>query len=216
VRTRLTGIAAGLGDDEASAPVPALPLWTVRDTYAHLAGVCTEVLDGRLSTYATDEDTARQVAERAGRGVTELCEEWAKRAPQLEEHLAGPHGYRFNLMVIDAWNHEQDVLGALGRPQLREDATTGSVAAMLTDKFARGWRKAGLGPAVRLVSPGVDAVVGVGEPVATLRTTDFELVRMLSGRRTLDEMAALDWSGDPAEVLERLHLFATPAQSLGE
>lgn len=216
VRARMTEFAAGLSDEQAATPVPALPLWSVRDTYAHLAGVCAEVLDGTLTGRATDADTARQVADRADRGLARLCEEWAERAPQLEEQLAGPYGYRYNLMVFDAWNHEQDVAGALGTPQFREDPTTSLVAAMLTDMFARGWRKAGLSPAVRLVSPAADTVIGVGEPIATVRASDFELIRMLSGRRTLSEMAALAWTGDPAPVLDRLHLFTPPEKELGE
>jgi hypothetical protein len=39
---------------------------------------------------------------------------------------------------------------------------------------------------------------------------------MLSGRRTLAEMAAMPWTGDDTEVLDRLHLFAPPAEGLGE
>ncbi|HTJ70980.1 MAG TPA: maleylpyruvate isomerase family mycothiol-dependent enzyme [Actinospica sp.] len=216
VRTRMIDFAGELSPEQASKPVPALPLWTVKDTYAHLAGVCAEVLDGALTGFATDDDTARQVADRADRSLADLCEEWAERSPEMEELLAGQYGYRYNLMSFDAWNHEQDIFGGLGLPQVREDATTQVVAELLTDRFARGWRKAELSPAVHLVAPSVDTVIGVGEPVAALRTDDFELVRMLSGRRTLSEMAALDWTGDPAGVLDRLHLFTLPAKELGE
>jgi uncharacterized protein (TIGR03083 family) len=208
--------ADGLSGDQLATRVPALPAWTVRDTYAHLAGVCAEVVDGTLTGRATDEDTARQVADRADRAVPELCAEWTERGPELEQLLAGEKGYRYNLMVFDAWNHEQDVLGALSLPQYRGCPTTPLVAATLTDLFIRFWRKAELSPAVRLVTPTGDWVMGVGEPVATLRTNDFDLVRMLSGRRTLNEMAALDWTGEPGEVLDRLHLFTPPAKELGE
>ena len=216
VRTRMTEFAAGITDEQAAKPVPALPAWTVRDTYAHLAGVCAEVLDGVLTGRATDDDTARQVADRADRGLGELCEEWTRRGPELEERLAGEKGYRYNLMLFDAWNHEQDVRGALGLPQFRICPTTPVVSAMITDMFARGWRKAELKPAVRIVTPTEDSVVGVGEPIATLHTNEFDLVRMLSGRRTRGEMAAMGWTGDPAEALDRLHLFTPPAKELGE
>jgi Mycothiol maleylpyruvate isomerase N-terminal domain len=216
VRTRMIEFAGGLSGDQPGTPVPALPAWTVQDTYAHLAGVCAEVLDGRLTGRATDEDTARQVADRAGRALPELCAEWAQRGLELEQRLAGEKGYRYNLMVIDVWNHEQDVLGALGLPQYRACPTTPLVAATLTDLLIRFWRKAELSPAVRLATPSGEWVLGVGEPIATLRTNDFELVRMLSGRRTLSEMAALDWIGDPGEVLDRLHMFTPPAKGLGE
>ena len=216
VRTRMIEFAAGLTEEQAATTVPALPAWTVRDAYGHLAGVCTEVVDRVLVGRATDEDTARQVADRADRSLAQVCEEWTARAPEMEAMLAGEKGYRYNLMAFDAWNHEQDVLGALGLPQFRECPTTPAIAAMLTDLYARGWRKAELKPAVHLVTPTDDTVIGVGEPIATLNTNEFDLVRMLSGRRTLEEMAALGWTGDPSEVLDRLHLFTPPAKALGE
>jgi uncharacterized protein (TIGR03083 family) len=216
VRARMIELAGGLSEEQLTTPVPACPAWTVRETYAHLAGLCTEVLDGAQAGRATDADTARQVAERAGRGIARLCAEWAERGPEMDARLAGEKGYRYNLMAFDVWNHEQDVRNALGIPQARKDQTTEVVSAMITDMFARGWRKARLAPAVRLVTPTDDAVVGVGEPVATLETSEFDLVRMLSGRRTHEEMAAMGWIGEPADLIERLHLFTPPVQALGE
>jgi len=217
VRTRMIEFAAGLSAEEAAAPVPALPAWTVRDTYAHLAGLCADVLDGLIAGPATDEDTAREVAQREGRGLAELCEEWAEHAPRLDELIAGPKGYRYHLLVQDAWHHEQDVLGAFGLPQAREDATTTVVAAAVMDVYVRAWRKLELGPAVRITTPTGDWTLGVGESGAALRATDFDLVRMLIGRRTLSEMRAMGWTGDPGEaLLDRLHYFEPPVKELGE
>lgn len=216
VRERMTGLARTLTEEQASTPVPALPAWTVRDTFAHLAGVCVEVIDGSLTGRATDEDTARQVEQRAGRSLSELCDEWAETGPRIEGLLAGPKGYRYHLMVEDVWHHEQDVLAALGLPQRRIDETTSVTCAILVDMYARAWAKYALGPAVRLSSPAGDRVIGVGEPVAALETTDFELARLLIGRRTLQEIRAAGWTGDPTAVLDRLHFFDVPAAALGE
>jgi len=216
VRTRMIEFAEGLTGEQAATPVPALPAWTVRDTYAHLAGLCAEVLDGTISGPATDEDTARHVAARADRGLAELCEEWAGPAPRMDALISGPKGYRYNLLVQDAWQHEQDVLGAFRLPQLREDATTITVATTVMDMYVRSWRKFELSPAVRITTPTGEWVPGVGEPVASLRTNDFDLVRMLIGRRTLSEMRAMGWTGDPGEALDRLHFFTPPVKELGE
>lgn len=214
----MTDLAAGLSEQQAGTPVPALPAWTVRDTYAHLAGVCREVLEGALATRATDEDTARQVEARAGRGLAELCAEWDEVGPGIEEHLAGAKGYRYHLMVQDAWNHEQDVLGALGLGQERTDETAAATSALLVEMYARGWAKFEVTPALRLRTPTLDRVIGVGEPAATLDTTDFELVRILIGRRTAEEMRGSGWTGAElsAEVISRLHYFPVPEKSLGE
>jgi uncharacterized protein (TIGR03083 family) len=216
VRARMGELAATLSEEQAGGPVPALPAWNVLDTYAHLAGLCSEVVDGVVAGPASDDDTARQVSDREGRGLAEVCREWAARSGEIDPLIAGPKGYRYHLLVQDAWNHEQDVLGALGLPQAREDATTRVVATAFMDVYERSWRKFEFSPAVRVVTPSGDWTIGVGEPIATLETNDFDLVRMLIGRRTLDEMAAMGWTGDPGPVLDRLHFFTPPVRSLGE
>lgn len=216
VRARLIKLASELTADQLRTPVPALPLWSIQDTYAHLAGVSAEVVDGTLTGRATDEDTARQVAQRAGRTIAENCAEWDVTGPQIEELLSGPKGYRYNLMMQDAWNHEQDMLAALGRPLMRQDSTTTLTAAVLTDMFERAWRKGEVSPSVQIKTESAEWVLGVGEPTVSLETVDFELIRMLIGRRTLDEMKSTNWTGDPSAVLDLLHYFPVPAASLGE
>jgi uncharacterized protein (TIGR03083 family) len=216
VRARMIELAATLSEEQAATPVPALPAWTVRDTYAHLAGLCAEVLDGVVAGPATDEDTAREVSDRSGRTFAEVCTEWAARAPEIDALTAAPKGYRYNLLVQDAWHHEQDVLGALGLPQMRYCPTTPTIAATTMDRYARAWQKFELSPAVRIETPNGAWEIGVGEPAAALRTNDFDLVRMLIGRRTLDEMRKMDWTGDPGEALDRLHFLPNPVATLGE
>jgi hypothetical protein len=43
-RERLLALGAELGAADAARPVPACPDWTVKDLYAHLAGVAADVL----------------------------------------------------------------------------------------------------------------------------------------------------------------------------
>ena len=216
VRARMIELAATLDEEQANTPVPALPAWTVRDTYAHLAGLCAEVVDRVVVGPATDDDTAREVADRKGRGLAELCEEWAARGPEADALISAPKGYRYNLLVQDAWHHEQDVLGALHLPQMRACPTTPTVAATTMDRYVRAWQKFELSPAVRIETLSGAWAIGVGEPVAALSTNDFDLARMLIGRRTLDEMREMGWTGDPGEALDRLHFLPAPVASLGE
>ncbi|MCW2643471.1 MAG: hypothetical protein JWP76_5777 [Dactylosporangium sp.] len=46
-RRRLLDLADGLDGAETARSVPALPGWSIKDTYAHLAGICADVLDDR-------------------------------------------------------------------------------------------------------------------------------------------------------------------------
>jgi len=50
-----------------------------------------------------------------------------------------------------------------------------------------------------------------GEPV-TLTTTTFEAFRWRLGRRSPAQLAAMDWSGDPAPFLDHLCVFG-PARA---
>jgi hypothetical protein len=64
-------------------------------------------------------------------------------------------------------------------------------------------------PPLRVEATGLrDWMVGRGEPAATLRAGPFTLLRALSGRRTMDEVRALDWEGDPEPFLP--HLMQEP------
>src|SRR5579862_3678396 len=74
-RQRLLAQAETLDDHAANAAVPALPGWSVKDAYAHLTGVCADVLDGNMDGGGTPAWTARQVAARAERPLVAVCAE---------------------------------------------------------------------------------------------------------------------------------------------
>src|SRR5438105_1721599 len=81
--------------------------------------------------------------------------------------------------------------------------------------LARRIAAAGL-PALRLSAGQHQFDAGDGEPGAHVTAEPFELARMLGGRRTLDEMRALHWDGDPEPYLPLLSNYGTPSQPLGE
>jgi hypothetical protein len=45
-----------------------------------------------------------------------------------------------------------------------------------------------------------------------LRTTRFEALRWRTGRRSRAQLAAMDWSTDPSQVLDHLYMFG-PAEA---
>lgn len=211
VRARLIDLAAQLTDEQAATAVPALPAWTVRQTYAHVTGVCAEVIAGELRGRATDEDTARQVGQRAQHTLAELTAEWEALAPKIDPLMSGPDGIRYGLMAADVWNHEQDIRGALGLPVARQEEACSGVAAFIAALFDRQWRTLELEPTVHFsTADGGEWRIGAGEPAVTLRTTDFEFNRMLTGRRSRAQMQALDWAGGVEPPIDRLHLFDLP------
>lgn len=217
VRARLIDLAAQLTDEQGATPVPALPAWTVKDTYAHLTGVSADVATGELRGRATDDDTARQVAQRKERTFAQLAAEWTGYAPTIDALMSGPDGIHYGLMTADVWNHEQDVRGALRLPVERTDAACTAVTAFITGLFDRQWRKREDAAAVHFsTASGGEWRMGAGDPVLTLRSTDYEVNRLLTGRRSRAQVLALDWVGDVEPHLDRLHLFALPLIDLAE
>lgn len=197
VRTRVRDLVTS-GDVDAAATVPCCPSWTVADVVAHLAGVVDDALAGRLDGVATDPWTQAQVDSRRGRPVDDVLDEWDGLGPTFEAVLDsfGPAGWQ---AVFDATTHEHDVRGALARPGARDsDAVLGALAfaveGMAQAAAARGT------PVPRLVSTDGRSWGDDGAP-ASLTASPFELMRSLSGRRSLEQIAALDWSGDVDAVL---------------
>jgi uncharacterized protein (TIGR03083 family) len=211
-RRGLLDLAAGLDDDQAALPVSACPGWTVKDVFAHLTGVAVDVPGGRAEGAGTAEWTARQVGERAGDRLPDVCAEWAGAGPKFEEWMAAAEPPRTMFAAFDVWTHEQDVRAAVGLRGL-QDRRVGYLAGLALTAFDRRFTEAGA-LALHVTGDGVDCVLGEGEAEASLRIAPYELLRTLFGRRSVSQMEAAGWSGDPAPYLEHLHLFVLPEHDL--
>jgi uncharacterized protein (TIGR03083 family) len=211
-RAHLLELARTMDDAQARRPVPALPGWTVKDAYAHLAGLCADILDERMEGAGEPLWTARQVAERADRSLDEICAEWTARGAELDEWL-NDREEPPPFVAYDVWTHEQDILGALGQRGERDDERLQDLAASALAAFSDRFVAAGA-PALQVVGDGVECVLGEGEPTATLHIDDYELMRILFGRRSLSQIEAADWAGDEYGVIDHLHLFPLPARDL--
>ncbi len=218
-RERLTALIAALDEQSLATPVPACPGWQVQDVVAHLAAVVEDALAGRLTGPPSDAQTAVQVARYKGRPMTRTLAEWTAGAPQFEEIITA---LDVPPAVVNVASHEQDIRGALGLPGARDTEAIWQMGGWLL----RGLRTpvpvrvtvedaefrvgpAGGGRAAAEPPPGA----GREEPVLGLRTTRYEAFRWRMGRRSRDQLVALDWSGDPAPVLDHLVVFGpAPAE----
>ena len=206
-------LATGVSDEQSDIPVPALPGWSVKDAYAHLTGLCGDVLDGRMEDAGSPAWTARQVAARSGDALSEVCDEWHERGPGLDDWLEqrGDDGTIF--VGFDVWNHHQDVRSAVGLLGERDPEHVDYLLERALDAFDQRFRDGSV-PALRVLTGRIERSLGSGTPSATLRTTDYELLRTLFGRRSLDQMMSAEWDGDPARYLDHLHLFEPPVIEL--
>lgn len=211
-RTRLLSLAADLTDDEPKTPAPALPGWTVRDVFGHLAGVCADALDDNMDDAEDPVWTQAQVGSRHRYLLSEVCAEWQRRGPELDKLLTAPD-YRWRLLAADAWHHEQDVRAALGRPCDDDAQTCRAVADLSVTWTAETWPQ---DLALRLIAADDEWTLGSAEPQASLRSSHYELARATLGRRSRSQILAMDWSGDPQPHLDHLAVFDLPKIDLLE
>jgi uncharacterized protein (TIGR03083 family) len=206
-RERLTALVAGLDEAQLATPVPACPGWSVADVIGHLAAIPEDALAGRLTGPPSEAETAVQVDRFRGRPMARTLAGWAEMAPQFEEIVAA---FEVWPAVIDVASHEQDIRGAVGQPGARDTEVIRQLA---------GWLLAVLRPPVpvRVTCEGTHVHVGPdGAPALGLTTTWYDAFRWRMGRRSRGQLAALDWSGDPAPVLDHLVVFGPAAADIIE
>lgn len=193
-------VVAGADPD---TPVPTCPLWTVRNVLSHVAGIPADILAGNVDGAATDPWTAAQVEARRELSIEEICSEWHETGPRIDGMIDG-FGRTGEQLLVDLTTHEFDVRHALGKPGPKDlavwDIGVDFGAAMVLDAAvaARGLEPMAVRVGDRSWRLGGE---GEGDVRTTLSTTAFELVRALTGRRSRAQVAALDWSADPAPYL---------------
>jgi uncharacterized protein (TIGR03083 family) len=198
VRERVAGIARDLHDPAAAAVVPATPAWSVHDLLAHLVGVARDAVDGRLDGVSSEAWTDAQVQRRRGVARDALLDEWGEYGPRFELRLARLPEEVGGQALLDAVTHEHDLRHATGVPGARDADAVAVAFDWMCAARGRGGR-----PAVRCRTEAGERVAGVGDPVATLTASRFELLRAATGRRTRAEVLAYGGDGgyDPQAVL---------------
>ena len=192
-------------DGIAELAVPACPGWTIRQVVAHLAGVAQDVVALNLEKKGTGPWADAQVARLAGHSIDELLDQWGRSLDSVSANLAFASDAGACQLVFDTLTHEHDIRGALTEPGSRAgdlafEAALGFVTTM-GDRFIR---QAGL-TALRLSTPTIESVQ-LGDPhtargQVALSISDFEALRAFGGRRSVGQLLALPWDGDPTNLM---------------
>lgn len=204
-RSRIAGLVTDATDFKRS--VPACPGWSVRDVLAHMTAVAQDWADRSLTGAPTDEQTAEHVTRFADLDNAQLLGAFAAAADRLHQlaqsnELEPPLG--------DIACHEHDIRAAIDRPGARDSEsvrwTAHRLLSMLTSPVP-----------LRVVVEGGEYRSGphIGHEIV-LRTTLFESLRWRTGRRSIAQLARMDWSADPAPVLNHLCLFGPATQDVLE
>jgi uncharacterized protein (TIGR03083 family) len=191
-------LTESLDETTSRTLVPPCPRWSVHDVVAHLVGVVVDAMAGRLDGVATDPWTQAQVEARKEQSIPQMLASWSTAAPPFEGMLdeIGPVGRQ---AVLDAVTHEHDIRTALGETSARQsDAVIigyeFGAPAFLEDAEGHGAR-------IRLEGAGVQAFGPLDAPLR-LQGSPFDLMRALTGRRSLEQIHAMAWSGECEPILD--------------
>ncbi len=187
-------LARTMTDEEWATHVPCTPLWTARDVLSHVAGVPDDVLAGRIDGAATDPWTQSQVERNADFGVDELLD---RLLGQYELFGSAIDAMGEERPAFDCHTHEHDIRHAIGRPGERNSAIIDDAAELMLLPLSD--LPAGL---VVTYDDGSEHVIGSSDASsnATLSISKFDVFRSRLGRRTLGQVQAFEWGGDPAAI----------------
>jgi uncharacterized protein (TIGR03083 family) len=210
------------------APVAACPGWNVHDVLAHHVGVVVDAATEDLGEFGKlsfgileqwrdsevqrmrDALTARQVDERRHRDVSTLVTEWRTATTDLLPLLRGETPVPVTLppfigviLVNDLVVHETDIRAALGLPRAAASAALSLALAGFSASLENRIRVLGLSALV-LGYDGKERRIGERPVGATLSADRHELVRVLAGRRTREQILGLTWTGDPGPFVDVL------------
>jgi hypothetical protein len=230
LRLRVTDVLRLADRVALDAVAPATPEWRVRDVAAHLAGVCDDVVHGRMADVAAtgsllvevnrldrvNDWTDAQVARRAEWSIDRVLDDWAEQAVQVEATMNALHP-AIGQMVVDAVTHEHDIRGGLGTPGARDSAAMVIAVTWLLHPLSKRLKNDDLGT-LRIEHEGGVVELGAGTPVTQLSTTRFEIVRAVTGRRSMAQIDAMGWNGplDSSVLILASELFPPRTTNLVE
>lgn len=179
LRRRMIKLLRDTPSHLGASPVPHCPAWSLHDVAAHLVGVPEDILAGRMKGVTTEAWTQSQVDRHQDHSLTELADIWTDQIASFDAvlpHIPSPVNSQ---MVMDAVTHEHDIRHALGQPGARDSSAV---------RVGLGWLLDAAGDETGLASRLGRSSLG-----------DFDLLRVLSGRRSAEQIAQLDL--DPDELL---------------
>ena len=213
LRERFSDLVTTASEEEQLRLVPACPQWRTKDVFAHVIGIAVDTMAGRIAGAGTEEWTQRQVDERYDSTPAELAAEWAEAGESLEVALDTFHPAIAGGLIGDAVTHEQDARGGLRKPGGRDDAAFDIALDSYVRFFGRRIKESDL-PGLVVRAAGKEWTLGKNEVVGDLEDEPFELLRSLTGRRTLDQVRKLGWNTDPEPFVPVFSMYGVPEAEL--
>ena len=215
VRKRVGELVLSLDAEDLDKRVPACPDWTIKDLVSHMTGIAADMIAGNVAEAGQDDWTNAQIAARKDRSIQEVVDEWNEVGSQLEAALEYLHPAVGALTVGDVVTHEHDARQALGRPGARDSDAIVIGLDIYVRRFGRRIRDEGL-PTLEVKTESRTLRAGKDEPVGAVGGSDFELLRALTGRRTVEQIKVLDWTVNSEPYLGVFSSYDVPDQEIDE
>ena len=235
VRRSLTGHLLDLDGAAWDTPIPTRREWTVKDTLAMLTGFAQALIDGTWNEDYSDSWTDTELRERLmarfqamidvrrERTGGSILDEWSRLAPRMERMMSGADPFPPGTHPFAAWTYlwavvqnAHNIWAALGVASKERESEATSLCLESAVYWLDMRLQAKMLPALRIRTGEQEWVVGDGIPAATVTAPKFELFRALSGRRSLDQILAFSWDGDPAPYLGVFSPFEPPVDAVIE
>jgi uncharacterized protein (TIGR03083 family) len=205
LRGRVSDLVRDSDEEQLERLAPAAPEWRVRDLVAHLSGITADINAGNLDGVATDAWTARQVDTRRDWSIDRVLDEWDTEGSKVEAVMSSLPEIAVAQMTMDAATHEHDIRGALDRPGGRDTEAMDVGFDYGVQVLAGTVDQADA--TLRIDTEAGSRTLGSGARQIGVRADQFELVRAMTGRRSVDQMRGFDWDGEAAPELLVLPIF---------
>ena len=175
LRERVIELLAITRDEDANKTVPACPKWTVQNLVCHIIGVPEDILEGRMKGVTTDPWTQAQVDRHDSDSIARLREILIDQKSKFDVVLPNIPSPVNSQFVMDAVTHEHDLREALGKPGAQDS---------LAVKVAFAWLASNSMYPKDLV-----------DKLRASKATEFQLVRAMTGRVSVEQMNELNLPG---------------------
>jgi len=197
LRARVVTLLRALPESAGDIVVPHCPAWTVREVVSHLVGVPDDIINGRMEGVASDAWTQAQVERHRGKSLKHIADAFDGLSTHFDAMLPHFPAMARSQMTMDAVTHEHDLRHAVGQPGARDSAAV-SVAVAWLRQWVHGKN------------------VPHGETLFTAGLSEFDLLRCLTGRRSLSQAEGLGLPSDVLAAVQAGSPFRPPLEPIAE
>jgi len=189
----------------------ACPAWSIKDVYAHLAGISTDIMAGNTEGAATEAWADGHVADRADHSLVQVLDEWEASGVGVTDTMRQAGDFFPFQLFVDQFTHGWDIRSTLGDPAAAVPELS-AYEQFLPDFFANLTERTPSDLAALTLKVGGQSFdLGHGDSIGELELDLFEYARISMGRRSRSQLDVLPWPDtvtDPSPYIDLLVVWS--------